>query len=312
MFMKHLRQLEDWVLAGPYTARGVRVMSRRAAYGLVFATYLASYGSGLVGVAKVYGHATLRNQPWWNVATLIAVYAGITTLTVLVSVVATMWLSGKNALASGRRPGESRRSWVGAEGANGAAAICLAVICFRVMGAFGSPDFPFLEHPGPADNALDLTSSAFAGFHEEFLFCLLIPIAVRSAKHPLLWGIALSAMLRALFHTYYGPTTPFLLIWAFLAPLIVLRTGRIWGVVIFHSAFDVVQSWNHIDSSSGGVAVAAFVLVVLAAVISGVPRVHRALNPPPPPEPAASWHRVVAVLLLAGITAPRLVTSRRR
>lgn len=131
-----------------------------------------------------------------------------------------------------------------------------------------SPEFPHRSGAGwNPSNVEDLLSSMIAGVVEEPLFCLIIPLCLIAAGRSIMAAATVSAVLRVLFHIYYGPASPLLGIWAFIAVIVVLRTGAIIGVIITHSLFDTIQSLTHMFPTAlnhGGP-------IALALLVVGIP-----------------------------------------
>lgn len=229
-------------------------LTRPRAWTLALAAFVIGFGPAVLN-AVIFLATRTRGagyQTWRSVLDPILTSITSTGALVLLAVVIGWNLTGRNPAP-----------WHGLRKellAGGVLAIPIAISFALLTGTnhlFGlSSTFPLLADTGP-NNATDFTGSATAGFAEEPLFTLLIPVVLRASGMRWRWIIATSAVLRVSFHIYYGPGAVWLALWAACSVLVVARTGCIWGVAIMHSVNDVSSSAiAHLTLATAPIAIA--------------------------------------------------------
>lgn len=247
-----MKKLRHWL--DESAVRPQRHISARSAWTIVVVGYLLAFGWGLVRAIQVFNGGELHPAQTWSEA---AVRAIRTLLEVGVSVAAAVVVlrltqASPYGLRLRRLPGEAlARSWH-RELAVGTILTMVAALTFVIATfAFDMPDFPQEGTGWVPEVGLGFFTSLCAGFKEEPLFTLAIPLALIASGRSVLFAATVSALLRVAFHIYYGCSCLALFPWAFLAVIFVLRTGCIVGVTLMHSLYDVVVSGNMSETSLG-------------------------------------------------------------
>lgn len=214
-------------------------MSPLLAWSVVATAFVAGFGDGLLNAIRYLRAGSLPSAATWtNLPQHLIAECGPVALLVVVTVMACRWLAPSSSLR-----------WRGlrAEATAGGVWVALMSAAFvlvdLVSGWFGfEAVFPTSATTQPYVIS-QFTSSGAAGFGEEPLFTILIPLVLRAAGYR--WWLVLltSGLLRVSFHIYYGPGAIMLLLWSIGTVVLVQRTGCIWGVVLTHSAHDLIASW---------------------------------------------------------------------
>lgn len=85
-----------------------------------------------------------------------------------------------------------------------------------------------------------------AGVGEELVVVALPVVLVRFCWPGRRWStgaavgfVALLACLRLAYHLYYGPSTLTLVLWAVAVPIVYLKVGKVWPLILCHLAYDL-------------------------------------------------------------------------
>lgn len=216
-----------------------RTIPRWAAWALVLVTWGAGFGLSTVkAVQQLISGQTksdVGDTAWWIVGQLVTSKVAVTALLVCCALVVMLWASSGNVFR-----------WQGWRAELRAGGVTLAGfwLCSLLMMAFnsllGRGDTSYLlPDSSPRNTLFMMTLAGTAGFIEEPLFTVLIPVALRAGGYRWRTVILVSAALRVAFHLYYGPSALMLAAWAALAVLVVARTGCLWGIIILHSSWDL-------------------------------------------------------------------------
>lgn len=226
-------------------------LTRRQAWSLALAAFVIGFGPAVL-YAVIFLATRTRGagyQTWKSILDPILTSITSTGALVLLAAVVGWHLTGRNPAP---RHGLRKELLAG-----GVLAIPIAISFGLLTGTnhlFGlGSAFPSFPDIGP-NNAVDFATSATAGFAEEPLFALLIPVVLRSSGMRWRWVIATSAVLRVSFHIYYGPGAVWLALWAACTVVVVARTGCIWGVAIMHSVNRVTGATKQKDTKHGSTA----------------------------------------------------------
>ena len=239
------------------SAPPVRLMPRTEARAVIAATYLGGFGAGVFAAVMYLVNKgfspSVRVGSWTSSLTSAFTDLGVATLMAVCAYLLLGHLGVPRGYFTPHHPTATRwwRRWQ-REIVIGSFVMLAGLISFALMAlvtllpGIQTPDFPHRSGAGwNPSNVEDLLTSMSAGVVEELLFCLIIPLCLIAAGRSILVAASISAALRVLFHIYYGWTSPLLAIWAFIAVIVVLRTGAIIGVIILHSLFDTIQSLTH-------------------------------------------------------------------
>lgn len=263
------------------TAPSVRRISSRQAYVIAAATYLGAFGAAVFMAVMhlIRGRPSVPSDDWAVVINQAFRQLGVA---VLIAVCAYLVVHHLQVTPGYFAPHDSAgtRWWQRwrRELTIGSFVILAGGLSFALMDVAAlvagtpSPEYPQQDGPGwSAANIADVLSSLTAGVVEEPLFCLIIPLCLIAAGRSILCAAIVSTTLRVAFHIYYGWTSPLLAIWAFVAVIVVLRTGAIVGTVIVHSLYDTVGSLVHMfPTQLAGVAPFVFGGIIVALVFSTV------------------------------------------
>lgn len=92
---------------------------------------------------------------------------------------------------------------------------------------------------GVPDLTVSIVSAALAGPTEELFFCVFVAVVARAGGLQFRYTVLLSVTLRVAFHIYYGWPALAMTVWAAAAITIYIVTGRIIGIIVMHSAWDL-------------------------------------------------------------------------
>lgn len=127
-----------------------------------------------------------------------------------------------------------------------------------------------LPYPGSGQPVLNAVQSVLAGPLEE-LALVAVPLLLFGCRRSLPWFCAILVVLRMSFHIYYGLSiTVGIAVWASLALLMYLRTGRILPLIAGHSLcnlLNVVQNMMNPESGLRKLALFLLMVPVLVGVI---------------------------------------------
>ena len=263
-----IERLNGMAVRGPYAPlrRDLRPLW---AWTLALTGFAAGFAVGLVGVVKVWVGAPATEYTWWSAAGECVSDVSLTAFLVVVTYglvwhLCERWVTPRsNGLTRVRR--ELTIGGV-ASGAFIGSALVMAVLA-KITGS-GAPDFPF---PSYSPNvAIQLMSCATAGFREEPLFCVLIPLALMASGRSLVFAASVSAALRVSFHLYYGWSALALGLWGFFAVVLAIRTGYVLGMAVAHSLWDVLVALPPVAPSAtlwlAGVRIALLLLAFASAL----------------------------------------------
>lgn len=242
--MKSATSTPGWDLRAAWTAlkrearHGLRTswvvkqsLPRSLAIALVVGGFAAGLGKPTVTAIDelLHGSSGIESfdSDWLGVAKTQAAYLGVMVLLVAAAALLSRHVSERPLLRwrGARREGAAGILWFLSSGtANGLASL--------VPGTRDS--YPFAETTGAAYWIPKTMQLATAGFYEEPLFTILIPLALRSTGMRWRWVIATSALLRMVFHLYYGPGAVTFLLWGAVVVIAVHATGALWGVILAH------------------------------------------------------------------------------
>lgn len=195
-WVTHAREMcNAWVAPSPYLPP-IRAVSPVLAWSGVLGLFLCGFGTGLVGVLQSWvGGESSQND--WVLAHRGAESLGTTVLLVVVTVAVVRWLSGVDVTAGGRGLPRLRRAWRGVAVAVVSqmsffiSAALMALAAWLIFGE--APGFPFPTDPSA--QVFTMMDALEAGFREEFLFCLAIPLLLVASGHSVLLAATCSAVL---------------------------------------------------------------------------------------------------------------------
>lgn len=125
-------------------------------------------------------------------------------------------------------------------------------------------------HPGSGQPVLSAVQSVLAGPLEE-LALVAVPLLLFGCRRSLPWFCAILVVVRVSFHIYYGLSIAVgIAVWAGLALLMYLRTGRILPLIAGHSLcnlLNVVQNMMNPESGLRKLALFLLMVPVLVGVI---------------------------------------------
>lgn len=252
--MKERLRSIAWAVSRTVSGRGLaplpfgpvaRVCGPEWPVAAVIAVYLLVFGRPIGDAIKylVYGDAVVRAPAgdWLPhlIDTALAIVS--TAAAVLIGLyVARSLGAGPRQVGLGRPP--RRRDWA-VEYAIGAGMLIVTVLSFTTgVALFGPQGYP-LPADMPAPWAVSfVVSGVLAGPREEILLVAVLVTVMRRTGCGWGWVFALGIGLRIAFHIYYGWNTVALTLWAATAITVYAVTGRIWGLIIGHSMFNLSNS----------------------------------------------------------------------
>lgn len=235
-FRETLNAIHAWIQAGAMQ-RPSRRISRPVAYFLVAGAFVAGFGASVVNsVAILVGESTSSgpSASWWRAIKLIVEYLGVTALLCGMTILAVKLLyrtpPGLQWKGLRKEVGAGSVVWFAAEA---------SLILMMLAGGRGFPvDWEKISGPELTYQLVNLTT---AGFAEEPLFTVAIPVLLLASGARFRTALLVSVVLRVAFHAYYGPSVLFLGVWATIAVLVLWRTGCLVGIVIAHCLLNTLH-----------------------------------------------------------------------
>lgn len=231
------RRATGWIGAAP-------TMSGRTGLALVFGPYLAFWGVGLFSAGWVLaGSLTVRPVDSWPRAIGLTIQDFGTSALLLGLIVAVLRLAGAGRAIPVPR---TRADWAKEAQAGRwfLAAMALGMLTMAEIGALMSfhPTYPRAADYHATDLFRDALSSLFNGSIEEPFFLAFTLVILRRAGFNWPSVIAVSVVLRWLFHLYYGVPSLGMVVWALGSVIVYLLTGRIIGLMVVHGLWDLMAT----------------------------------------------------------------------
>lgn len=142
--------------------------------------------------------------------------------------------------------------------------------CFFLMDGLGAllgydPSFPYPNHPSGEYITAKVFSAAAAGFTEEVFLVALPVLLLRSARRGWTEILVVLAVLRIVFHIYYGIAVVGLAPWAVVVVLFFRYTQAVWPLILAHSMTDLVSSAIQFGGDIGSLANLWYVVALVGA-----------------------------------------------
>lgn len=154
---------------------------------------------------------------------------------VALALIAIRWVTGSWEALRPAATGRQRRA---AEVTAGAWGFILAGV-FLAAASWVPGHHAFPHATTAAGRARGVVADLAAGPTEELAVLVAPLLLLRAARIP--WGgtLAILAVIRVLFHVYYGPESVLLVFWAIGMVVVYLRTRAVTGIIVAHLLYDI-------------------------------------------------------------------------